>query len=134
MVNIMSKYKEYMEMGLTEERYFQMMKSFGNEEFIDEAIEDWGVEKVNKGYDIFDFDGTGMLQIEEIGATDAFNGSDERATDEAMADGIRIIPLYELPENFDRRYVGWIDTPENRKRIEEYCKEDNYYCNGNSLR
>lgn len=37
----MSKYKEYMEMGLTEERYFQMMKSFdNNEEFIDEAIED----------------------------------------------------------------------------------------------
>ena len=96
----MSKYKEYMEMGLTEERYFQMMKSFdNNEEFIDEAIEDWGIERVNKGYDIFDFDGTGMLQIEEIGATDAFNGSDERATDEAMADGIKIIPLYELPED-----------------------------------
>ena len=69
----MSKYKEYMEMGLTEERYFQMMKSFdNNEEFIDEAIEDWGIERVNKGYDIFDFDGTGMLQIEEIGATDAY--------------------------------------------------------------
>lgn len=131
----MSKYKEYMEMGLTEERYFQMMKSFNNnEEFIEEAIEEWGIENVNKGYEIFDFDGTGMLQIEEIGCTDAFNGSDAEATEQAMRDGIKIIPINELPENFDRRYLGWIDTLENRKRIEEYCNEDNYYCNGNSLR
>ena len=130
----MSRYDEYIKMGLTEERYNQMMKSFGNEEFIDEAISDWGIELTNKGYDIFDFDGTGMLEIEEIGATDAFNGSDRAAADQAVIDGIKIIPDNELPKNFDRRYFGWIDTPENRKAIEDYCKEDNYYCNGNSIR
>ena len=122
--------------GITDKRYNQMMKSFnGNEEFIEEAVNDWGIELVNKGYDIFDFDGTGMLEIEEIGATDAFNGSDAAATDHAVEDGIKIIPIDELPKNFDRRYFGWIDTPENRKVIEDYCNnENNYYCNGNSLR
>lgn len=131
----MSKYSEYMKMGLEESRYFQMMKSFNNdEEMIDDAIKEWGIEKVNKGYDIFDFDGTGLLEIEEIGATDAFGGSDDRAAEEAIADGIKVIPTYELPKNFDRSYIGWIDTPENRKAIEDYCSKDNYYCNGNSLR
>ena len=131
----MSRYNEFKEMGLTDERYFQMMKSFkNNEEFIKEAIEEWGIENVNKGYEIFDFDGTGMLQIEEIGATDAFGCDDDKATEQAMKDGIKIIPIDELPKNFDRRYLGWIDTPENRKAIEEYCQnESNYYCNGNSL-
>ena len=131
----MSKYEKYKEMGLSEERYLQMMHVLGNnEELMDGTIEYWGVEKLNKGYDIFDFDGTGMLEIAEIGVTDAFNGSDIRATEAAIEDGIQIIPVTELPENFDRRYLGWLDTPENRKAIEEYCKEDNYFCNGNSLR
>jgi hypothetical protein len=78
--------------------------------------------------------GTGLLQIKEIGATDAFNGSDRSAVDAAMDAGIKIFPVGDLPENFDRRYLGWIDTPENRNAIENYCKGDNYYCNGNSLR
>lgn len=131
----MSRYNEFKEMGLTDERYNQMMKSFNNnEEFIEEAIEEWGIENVNKGYEIFDFDGTGILQIEEIGATDAFGCDDDKATEQAMKDGIKIIPIDELPKNFDRRYLGWIDTPENRKAIEKYCQnESNYYCNGNSL-
>ena len=130
----MSRYNEFKEMGLTDERYNQMMKSFeNNEEFVEEAIEDWGIENVNKGYEIFDFDCTGMLEIEEIGATDAFGGDDDKAAEQAMKDGIKIIPIDELPKNFDRRYLGWIDTPENRKTIEEYCKDEtNYYCNGNS--
>ena len=42
-----------------------------------------------------------------------------------MKDGIAIIPVDELPENFTRRYFGWIDTPENRERIAAFCKE---YC------
>lgn len=131
----MSKYNEYKKMGLAKERYSQMMKSFeNNQEILDEAIDDWGIERVNRGYDVFDFDGTGMLEIEEIGVTDTFSGSDERAVNKAIADGIKIIPVCDLPANFDRRYLGWIDTPENRKHIEEYCKLDNYYCNGNSLK
>ena len=100
---------------------------------IDDAISIWGIEKVNRGYDIFDFDGTGLLQIEEINDTDAFNCDDEAAVRQAIIDGVKIIPIEELPSNFDRKYLGWIDTPDNRQRIKEYCSENNYYCNGNSL-
>ena len=38
-----------------------------------------------------------------------------------VKDGIKIIPIEELPENFDRNYLGWIDTEENRNKIAEYC-------------
>ena len=74
-----------------------------------------------KGYDIFDFDGTGMLEIEKIDEENIFT-DDEEAVEQAIKDGIKIIPIEELPENFDRRYLGWIDTKENRKRIAEYCR------------
>lgn len=74
-----------------------------------------------KGYAITDFDGTGMLEIQKIDDLDIFN-NDEEAVEQAIKDGIKIIPIEELPEKFDRRYLGWIDTPENRKKIEE-CTE-----------
>ena len=73
-----------------------------------------------KGYDIFDFDGTGMLEIEKIDEENIFT-DDEEAVEQAIKDGIKIIPIEELPENFERRYLGWIDTPENRKQIAEFC-------------
>lgn len=46
---------------------------------------------------------------------------DEEAVQQAIQDGVKLIPVEELPEDFDRRYLGWIDTPENRQRIQEYC-------------
>lgn len=73
------------------------------------------------GYDIFDFEGTGMLEIEKIDSDNRFR-NDEDAVRQAIKDGIKIIPIDDLPENFDRKYLGWIDTPENRKYIEEYCR------------
>ena len=73
------------------------------------------------GYDIVNFDGTGMLEIQKIDEKNMFM-TDEEAVEQAMKDGIKIIPVEYLPENFDRRYLGWIDTAENRKCIEEYCK------------
>lgn len=76
----------------------------------------------SKGYDIFDFDGTGMLEIEKIDEENMF-ADDEEAVSQAIKDGVKIIPIEELPENFDRKYLGWIDTKENRKRIAEYCNK-----------
>jgi hypothetical protein len=112
----------FRDVGLTDERYNQMMESFnGDEELIRDAIEDWGVENVNKGYSVFDYDGTGMLQVEAIGDTAAFNYDDAKAVEAAVRDGVQFIPVDELPENFDRRYLGWIDTPENRAAIDAYC-------------
>lgn len=127
-------YTEFMSRGLDEKRYLHFKKLGYEDDDIELIINEWGLENVNKGYDVFDFDGTGMLQVEAIGDVDAFK-SDEDAVEEADADGVKIIPVSELPDNFDRKYLGWIDTPENRKAIEKYCmNESNYYCNGNSLR
>ena len=113
-------------------RYLRFKKLGYEDDYIEVTIKEWGLENVNKGYITVNFDGTGMLEIECIPDVDAFN-SDEEAVEEAIADGVKIIPLYELPDNFDRKYLGWIDTPENRKAIENYCmNEGNYYCNGNS--
>ena len=80
--------------------------------------------KNRKGYDIFDFDGTGMLEIEKIDELNMFE-NDEEAVEQAIKDGIKIIPIEELPKNFDRKYLGWIDTEENRNAIKDYC---NKYC------
>lgn len=73
------------------------------------------------GYNIFDFEGTGMLEIQKSDGENVFI-NDEEAVEQAIKDGIKIIPIEDLPKNFNRRYLGWIDTQENRKRIEEYCK------------
>ena len=75
-----------------------------------------------KGYTITDFDGTGMLEIQKIDEQDVFP-DDEAAVDAAIRDGVKIIPVEELPDNFPRRYLGWIDTPENRKNIQDYCSD-----------
>lgn len=77
---------------------------------------------MNKGYDITNFDGTGMMEIQRIDSEMRFK-SDEEAVQQAIKDGIKMIAVEELPNNFDRKYLGWIDTPENRKRIDEYCGE-----------
>ena len=108
---------------LSAERYNQMLRSYDNDhERVREVIEDWGVELCEKGYDIFNYDGTGLLEINRIDDVDAF-GDDDGAVEQAIKDGIKIIPIEELPEKFDRRYLGWIDTPENRKAIQEYTEK-----------
>lgn len=93
-------------------------------------MEGWSLEACERGYDIFDFDGTGMLEINAIGdvylvpGTNCDGYDDEACAIEAERTGFcKIIPVDELPENFDRRYFGWIDTPENRKTIEDYCEK-----------
>lgn len=110
----MSKY------GLTEKRYNQLMELFGDDEEVAEVVKDWTAEVCNNGYEIFDFDGTGMLEIEKVDSLGVFE-DDEAAVEQAIKDGVKIIPVEELPENFERKYLGWIDTPENRKAIEGYC-------------
>ena len=78
--------------------------------------------KQRKGYVIAAFDFTDMLEVERDDSMDVFE-DDEQAVEAAVADRIRIIPVDELPENFDRRYYGWIDTLENRRAIQRYCDE-----------
>lgn len=76
-----------------------------------------------KGYNIVDFDGTGLLEIQKMDDECIFE-TDEDAVEQAIKDGISVIPIEDLPAEFKRKYLGWIDTPENRKAIENYCKRN----------
>lgn len=110
--------------GLTEKRYSQMMELYhGNEEAVKDVVETWGAERCNKGYDIFNYDGIGLLEIEAIGDVEAFDTDDE-AVKQAVLDGIEIIPVEQLPINMPKnmRFYGWIDTEENRENIARYCR------------
>lgn len=102
-------------------------------EFVEDAVYDgWEPAAAERGYDIFDFDGTGLLEIERIDAVYLGNDvvanapTDEDCAREADRSGFcKIIPVDELPDQFivcgeDRRYFGWVDTPENRLAISMY--------------
>lgn len=89
----------------------------------------WAREDAERGFVIVDFDGLGLLQIEII--DDCYpdqNATDDDAAVEAERIGYcKIIPVDELPNPFiidgtSRRYYGWVDTSENRKRIEDFVK------------
>lgn len=91
----------------------------------------WSKEEAERGFEIFDFDGTGLLEIEAI--CDCYpdgDCDDEAAAREAERTGFcKIIPIDELPDPFivngnSRRYFGWVDTPENRERIEKTAKQE----------
>lgn len=117
---------------LSPERYEQLQKAGKTNDDIIDLINDWGCEQVNKGYGIFEFSNTRMLEICRIDEVGAFE-SDEQAVEAAIKDGVKIIPVAELPETFDRLYLGWIDTPENRREIETYAKIYAYECLENRL-
>ena len=102
-------------------------------EQIEFAINDgWSREVAERGYDIFDFDGLGLLEINRIDCEyfgwglHAEVGDEDCAVEAERSGFCKIIPVDELPENFDRRYFGWVDTPENRKAIQDYC--DRWCC------
>lgn len=97
--------------------------------------EGWTREQAERGFEIFDFDGLDLLEIEAI--CDCYpdgDYDDEAAAREAERIGYcKIIPAEEIPETFilndyPRNYYGWIDTPENRKKIKEisdyYAKQE----------
>lgn len=117
---------------LSHERYEQLRKAGKTNDDIIDLINNWGIEQVNKGYGIFEFSNTRMSEICRIDEVGAFE-SDEQAVDAAIKDGVKIIPIAELPETFDRLYLGWIDTPENRREIEAYAEVYAYECLENRL-
>ena len=96
-------------------------------EQIEIAIEDgWDKEVAERGYDIFDCGGTGLLAIERLDiiyACSEYEVTDEDCAREAEQTGFcKIIPINELPREFDDKYYVWIDTPENREAIRKYCE------------
>lgn len=73
------------------------------------------------GYAVCDFDGTGILEIRLVPGSDIFENLEE-AVRHAIMNGIKLIPVDELPSEFAKEHPGCLDTPENRKKIEDYCK------------
>ena len=80
--------------------------------------------QLGNGYLICDYDGSGMLEVVRDDYLMVLK-SDEEAVKWAERDGIKIIPVDDLPEGFPRCYYGWIDTPENRAQIDKYCASCN---------
>lgn len=77
------------------------------------------------GFGIFNYNGYGLLNVESIGA---FNYDEDAAREAERIGYCKIIPVDELPYNFyidghDAHFFGWVDTPDNRKAIKEYCKK-----------
>lgn len=77
------------------------------------------------GFGIFNYNGYGLLNVESIGA---FNYDEDAAREAERIGYCKIIPVDKLPYNFyidghDVRFFGWVDTPDNRKTIKEYCKK-----------
>lgn len=79
-------------------------------------------EEESRGYAIVDYEGTGMLEVQKLDGCNKFE-TDEQAVMQAIKDGIALIPVSDLPYNFDRRYLGWVDTPANRNAILKYCSK-----------
>lgn len=107
------------EKNISKERYEQLLDYYDyDKEDVDAVIAEWSEEEVNNGYAVFDFDGTGILAIERIDDLGVFE-SDEEAVEQAIKDGVRVIPLEKLPNGFELGYYGgFIDTEENRKAIQ----------------
>jgi len=95
-----------------------MENAINNTMTTDEMIQKYAYT-CDKGFAITDF-GAGMYEIEKDDSQKTFE-SDDEAVIAAIKEGIPLIPVNELPESFDRRYLGWIDTPENRQAIARYC-------------
>lgn len=95
------------------------------------AVEDgWSEKEAKRGYAIFDYDGTGLLELSRI--DDAYIGTkrewvtDGACAKEAMRAGVcKIIPTRELPKQMpeDMKLHQWLDTPENRAALKDWCEE-----------
>ena len=106
------------------------MYNYPTEEGIKNAMEwGWDEEDARRGFTIFDYDCTGLLEVEAI--CDCYpNGGydDEDAAREAERIGFcKIIPVDELPDFYNAngnnmKWFGWVDTPENRKLIKEWSE------------
>ena len=79
-----------------------------------------GIPEMDKAFDNIRLGDNVVWQVPSL---KEFHFFLEPYVEQAIKDGIKIISIDELPKNFDRRYLGWIDTPENRQRIKEYCEK-----------
>lgn len=81
---------------------------------------------MKEGYGYFISDADGILEIEKDDEMNIFS-SDHEAVKQAVKDGVKLIPIEELPPTLDERdiYEGYIDTEDNRQAIIDMCKWKN---------
>lgn len=89
---------------------------------IQEALEEgWTKEECEKGYGIFESNFANRAKhIEKIDCLEMFE-DDFQAAKQAEKDGIKLIK--NLPKDWEYSCVPFIDTKENRKKIEECLKK-----------
>lgn len=117
----MKKDVEVFKYGLSKIAYNRILKqNKGSDESVKSLVKYWGTKTCERGYIASDYDGLGILCIETVIDLGRFV-NDTEATKQAVKDGVKIIPIHELPNNIpeDMRFFGWVDTPENRKKIQK---------------
>lgn len=103
-----------------EKRTIQAAKEYyevdTDEEARKELIKEWGVFGL-RGY--APFVGGLPVDAEYIAKIDDLDiyGSDEEAVEQAIKDGIKMIPYEEQPKNGDYKYFRFVDTARNRKLL-----------------
>lgn len=103
-----------------DEQDLNLLSSMGLKRIWLELVNEYYQEIGGKGYAIAGFGNTGILEIKCVAANGKYS-SDEEAVRAAVKDGVKLIPVEELPTDFGQRRLGWIDTPANRKRIWNFC-------------
>lgn len=110
--------------GLSDIAYKRLLAIHKSDKEVKGLVACWGVQICEKGYSQFNYDGTGLMCIERIDALDIF-ADDTEATEQAIDDGVKIIPIDELPKSMpsNMKFLGYIDTPKNRLRLKELYGE-----------
>ena len=67
-----------------------------------------------------------MLEITAVAWSTKFR-NDQAAVNAAIQDGVKCIPIKELPDGFPYRWLGWLDTPKNRKAIRRFARQYNKF-------
>lgn len=116
-------------LGIPKKRFEQILDSCGNisDSRIRELVKEWTPEAIIRGYDIFEYGFTGMMEINKIDDVNAFENDYDAAVKAAKDGFCKIIPVNELPGNFDMIRFGWIDTPSNRYAIHKYCEKKAHF-------
>ena len=105
--------------GLTKERFQSLLNYYnGNVDMINSLVKIHGAYLVNKGYDIVADRTTGILKLISL---DMVFKTLQEAVEQAVKDGLRIIPAEEVPDKLREKKEAWLDTYINRQKITEYC-------------
>ena len=118
--------KKCMEMGIEEQRVFELICSYyGDFDEVRRVVSTYGAEPLNKGYLVI-ADRDHRLKSVSFFAPARKIHTNADAARQAEKDGIKLIPVSELPEDafffffIDRRLV---DTPENREVLRKFFEK-----------